>query len=522
MIQHLRRRLPLVVVGCAIGCGAPASQTPERDASSTDASSTLDSGSRDSGDRDSSTDATSVDALLPLDAGNDGGLPEGAVLPHGAQVVASDSISLQGVTSDGYAVYTDTASNQLSAVALSGGPSVSLGNLGANGTVIVTGAVVLYWSASDAFTGVGPLSIWTSAHGVQSLASQSVPYGTAVSGDGANIVFFDAVDFATGITAGDVYVASADGTGKTKLASAIQLQDPFSTAFAGDVAVVSWSVAPVGTAGGATLQTFAAPQWSGITLATGVVDGFSVNPAGTLVLGSTQGGLSVYPVDGGAPTLIDAAGVSGLFTGDGMGVVYVSATNALVRSPIAAPNPMTLVASGFEDLAALSPDGAWALGDFLGNLANPTSTDLLLASATSEGEAQTLSMTANVVLSPNFFTADSSHVIYASDTTAAGLSNFYALPVGGTAPQALGTIWTYYPVGAAKVVFNDHYNPVGGVGTNGVADIEWVDTTQSVAPTLLVSQADANFFTTIDRTQLVYSWSYLADSKAGIWTLAIP
>src|SRR5580692_8747818 len=49
-----------------------------------------------------------------------GGVPEGGVAPHGTQLAVSPNLLINGVTSDGYAVYTDTSAMTYNAVSLSG------------------------------------------------------------------------------------------------------------------------------------------------------------------------------------------------------------------------------------------------------------------------------------------------------------------------------------------------------------------------------------------------------------------
>ncbi len=481
---------------------------------------------------DAGTDAGDSAAIRP-DANADAApgedsaaatLPDGAVFPQGTQVLASNVISLNGVTSDRYAIYTDTTANELYAVALAGGTPVSLGHLGPNASVAVAGPVAFYWNIVGKYSGVGPLSIWTSAHGVQSLATRSYP-APVVSVSGTRVIFLDNVVF-TGSYPGDVYVANTDGSGKTKIVAGAQLDAEFNFAFAGETALVS-AVTGADAGAGVTLQAFSAPAWAPVTLGTGLPGTFVTNNAGTAVLAQTAAGLDVFSLDGTAPVLIDPAGVAGLFTSDGTAVVYTSSSNALLRSSVAAGPPTPLVPTGFPSLAGLSPDNAWALGTVAtAGFAGPgQGSDLYVASATAAGTAQTLSMTANVgpysTANP-LFTADASHLVFASDTTLTGLSTLHVSLPGGADASTYTDVWSFEPTVGSKLVFNDDYDPAGGVGSNGTADIEWLDTSKTAPKTVLVSQADANFFVTADHATLVYSWSYLPTKSGGIWTLPIP
>jgi len=465
-------------------CGGTTAAQPRSDAGAVaDSGATpVDSASPpapDAGAGDSATTPPS-DSGAPVDANDAAVLPPGAVLPHGSQVLASSVVTLNGVTNDGYAIYTDTATNELHAVALAGGTPANLGTVGPNSTVSVVGPVAFLWNVIGKYAGVGPLSIWTSAHGAQALATRSYPF-PVVSADGTRVLYLDNLVF-TGSYPGDVYVVSTDGTGKTKLVPGAQLDAAFDMAFAGETAVVS-SVTSA-SAAAPTLQAFAAPAWTATTLGTGGTAGggsFTTNAAGTTVLMQATAGLEVFSLAGAPPVLIDPMGIAGLFTSDGASVVYTTAANALLRSPALASNPTMLVPAGFPMLTGLSPDDAWALGTVGGAAAgNPQlGSDLYAASATAESAAQTLSMTANMGLYTGtggpLFTADASHVMFASDTTLTGLSTFHvALPTGAGARTFSG-VWTFLPTSAGKLVFNDDYDPAGGVGSNGTADIEGLD-----------------------------------------------
>ena len=97
-----------------------------------------------------------------------------------------------------------------------------------NGDVVVVGKVVLVGTSGNK-NGVGAMSIWTSAASsaaALSTSSCSAAYGAssglfAVSADGSQIVYFDAVD--TACTVGTLTAAATDGTGKTALVPSVDL-----------------------------------------------------------------------------------------------------------------------------------------------------------------------------------------------------------------------------------------------------------------------------------------------------------
>lgn len=536
----MRASTTLGCFGClalvfATGCGetAPVGNAPPDAGAVTDAGGAGDgasTGTRDSAASAPDSGTTSADSG-PSDDASGPPFPDGGTLPNGKQIVPSDVVTLDGLTSDGYAIYTDTSAGKLYAVSVAGGSPVSLGTATVNTNVAVIGAVTFIWNVIGKYSDSGPLSIWTSAYGLKSLASRSYLF-PVVSASGSRVLYLDNVVF-TGSYPGDVYVANTDGTGKTKLASQVPLDTVFNMAFAGETALVSGVFSGDVDATAGTLEAFAAPTWTPTTIATDVVGAFVTNPANTAALALTASGLAVYPLAGGQPVVIDPNGVAGMFTSDGSAVVYTSMATALLRSPSTAGQPTMLVASGFPSLVGLSPGDAWALGTVPPTqlLGPGQGQNLYLASATSVGSAQTLSMTANLASytsstplgtgSP-VFTADASHVLFESDPTLTGLTTLHVSLPNGASGQTFGGVWAFQPTTAGQVVFDDHYVPTGGVGSNGSADVEWLDTTKATPPTVLVSQADANFYVTADMKTLVYSWSYLKGSSGGVWTLPLP
>jgi hypothetical protein len=161
---------------------------------------------------------------------------------------------------------------------------------------------------------------------------------------------------------------------------------------------------------------------------------------------------------------------------------------ALKRSTIAAPAPITLVASGIAGFRTKSPDDKWVLGYSMIDTSADLS-DLYLASATTAGTPTTLTtMFTAGLFSSDGFTADSSHAIYYTDIDTTGVGNFFTAATSGGAPVPLGTnVWLHYAGTGAKVVFNDNYN-----GTDFTTDIRLADTSQAAAPTVLVTPADAD------------------------------
>jgi len=475
-------------------------------------------------------DDASVDAegdAGDVGVGSDGGTEiDGGPGPSGVFLVRSPraTISVQGVTSDGYAIYLDSASNTLHAVAIAAGAEpVTIATVDATVVVAVQGEAALFWTQVDS-SGIGALAAWTKANGVHALSTASLTGATAIAGtsDGADIVYFDAASGAAGLTS--IAVASSATGDKTTLVSGVSLTNPGcapNVAYAGAFAIAAYCLAEADAGPGATVVSYRGATWTPTTLATGALaTSLVTNSRGTSVLVTTPDGLVVYPLAGGPGTSLDPAGSMGLFTSDGARVVYTTTTDALKVSPVGAPLPVTLVPTGLEGVVSLSPDNAWALGYAAQNPQNVMLSDLYLASATTPGVATTLSATSTAIVLGSGFTADASHALY---TTSYDLNvgTLHAAPTaGGGPPTVLGAkVFFDYPTSGAKVVFNANWAPNAA---NGVADLEAVDTSRGVEPAILVGGADAQFYVSADATKIVYSWSFTPGVSSGLWVLPAP
>jgi hypothetical protein len=480
----------------------------------------------------------------PTDSGSGeggvGGLPEGGVYPQGTQLVTSGNVVIQGVTSDGYAIYIDTsgASPTLSAVSVSGGAPKSIDSYDGSGGVAVTGSVTVYFNGVSQTTGAGTIGVWTSAHAKQTVSTTGLAAipgqgSLDVSKDGAHVLF---LDNATASTA-DVTVIDTDGTNKKVLVPGVHLDYtlcPPNIGFAGAYAIVAYCTADPADAGApdggapatATIATFTGTGWTTTgSISTAAFTGFTHDSAGAQVLYGTAGGMQVATLSSGASALIDPAGLGGIFTSDGKSVVYVTSAGAINLAPAAGGTPTTLLATGFKGLYGLSPDDKWLLAYkqvVTDQQTGAQTSDIYLASATAPSTATALVSSTNAAIYGDSFTADSSHALYTANVSGA-VGDFMAAAVSGGTPVKLGsTEWINIASTGAKTTFNVNWVS-GGQSGQGTADIESVDTSGSAAPTLLVSQADAFYFMTAAKDKIVYSWSYVSgDTRDGIWVLPAP
>jgi hypothetical protein len=486
-------------------------------------------------------------------------LPDGSVTPTGVQLAAGN-FTVRGVTSDNYAVYSDNTTGTLNVISLEGGTATSIGS--ADDRIAIKGPAVLSWVGSAR---VSQLSVWTKANGSKILAASSNANANAVmvSPDGQRVLYFDGVDAAR--TRGNLFIAGTDGSGQKQLAASVGLAASCTPvlAFGGNAAAAAafcltpstpdggtadagtsdagtsdagtsdagtsdGAIPDGGTADGANpdgavlpeamVQAYSGADWAATTIATNVDPRVAVAPTGTTVLVSAPAGLLAYPLAGGMPTIIDPAGGFGTFTNDGLSVIYTTPANALKRSTVVAPSPVTLATTGFAGLRARSPDDKWVLGYTM--LASGDLSDLYLASATVPGTPSTLSTAVTAGLfGSDGFTADSSHAIYYTDIDPnAGIGNFFAVATSGGAPVALGSsVWLHYAGTGSKVVFNDNYNE-----PMDTADIRMADTAQAGPAKLVVSLADPDFFIAGSKDKVVYAWKYIPGTMSGLWVTPIP
>jgi hypothetical protein len=540
-------------------------------------------------------------------AATETGFPEagpncGAAPPSGQQLVASPTAIVNGVTSDGHVIYTDTAAHVLYAVPLGGGTPTNIGALDSANLAFVAGNVV-YFSSLAAVVGplsVGSLSAWTATGGAANLSAGAIlpaagatPFRNGivdVTADGLHILYAVRPAGSNGVT---LMVATTDGKTQIPLLSNIDVSSascvPFAM-FGGSDVVVAYCFAPPapgvgaaeagvadggssgsgsvadgavsdgamadgvmadgapadGAAGGAsqrddggegaeggpppavaTIASFTGAGFTETTLASKVEPKFAVDNGATHVLVSDTSALDIFPITGGAPLTIESSSATGIFTPDGMNILYGTVAKALKRASVTMASAVTLVPSGLSGVAVsatgqigLSPDGSWLVAYQAQDLTNGTS-DLYLASATTPGTATPLSTMPSGGLFGDVFTADSKYVLYALNA-GTGTGDFYVMPAsGGTATKVASGMWQEWTTAGSKVVVS--VNCVGCTPDSGVADLEAVDAANPTTTTQLVGQADANFFLSAAKDKLVYSWKCSkASTAAGVWAMPTP
>ncbi len=537
--------LALAVGGGLAGCGSSnGGAAPDGGGSMPDSST--DSGPTESGSPDAANEAASGDAATDArsDAGSDAAyLDCGKVPPTGTQIVAStEPIVLQGggVTSDGYAFYENTTTQVLYAVNTAGGTPTSLGtNTAQGGTFYRNGgkAVLFMPVPGNPMTSIGTLDAWSAASGKATISTSMLGldaynYNYDVTQDGAYVAY---VSFNG--SGGAIEVSTIDGATQGVLTANIDFSNqyclPF-TQFVGSTLLVYYCVLisppDSGVSDGSlriasfpiTSSNFGAvPQTTIVNLPAPsagdpLQSPYAVSPDKTNLLVAQATGLFLYPIAGGAPTLIDANGLGGAFTPSG-DVVYETSSGALNRYSAAADAgaPLTLDSSGVRYLLSVSPDGNW-----MQTAQNATTgVDVWLASTTTPGTlTQVWNQTTAAAIG---FSNDSKYETFATNLPmnfGVTTFDFYSSAVTGGTPQDLLTAaGTLAFTTGSKVVINTNVD-----FATGSADIDSVDLSNPGARTTLVAQADPDFFYAASSNKVVYTWYCAPTSTAGLWTVAAP
>ena len=553
---------------CLAGCGSSSATGHAADSGPSDAN--IDVGARDSGAKD----APIADSTVPVDSGagdapagedadasppaDTGAADTGAAPPGDASFpppkgtpIATGDLQVWGVTGDGFIVYSDETAATLYAIPQAGGtPRTIATALGAghdpNGVpthaALVQGDVVLLWTGlvHGATLTTGSLAVWTSAAASPIVVGASSLVGVAqATADSAHVAYLDDVDPTAGTA---TYSEATIATGQTtQLVAGVDLTNGTCTVTGQPAASTffvlrhcerpSSDAAPEPT----YVSAFAVATGQRTDLlATTTVPHFTVNAAGTQVLALFDPGLEVFTLGATPPTgvLIDANAASpqvvdaaGLFTPDGLGAIYLTASGGLKTSPLHSPAPV-LLQSAFADLFAVSPDGTRVAGCSVMGCGSGGSTQILLASATTDAPFEATAFPGDDD-TPVAFTTDSSQLLYEK-----GAVGLYALSsaAGTIAQLGSGDFADVMPTGAssAGVAFSTLTGTV--VHGDALADIFWSNAGASAVATSIASGAAfgpgqlTTFFLTAPSSSqsIVFTWTQEAGPQSGLYVTPVP
>jgi hypothetical protein len=532
----LAAAVPVASFAFSAACGGSSSNGEPSDAGPADVGL-----HRDSANASSSSGSSSG-------GGGEGGM---VIPPAGKQLVATmNLLTVDAVTSDGNAIYTDNTDNSVWAVPVAGGtPQKITTNVGPVTSIGAVGPVALMWTNLNPTTSIGQLVVWTAAKGTQSLSTQS-SVGAAISKDYSHIAFLDN----STKTSTAIAVAGTDGSGKMTLVPTTTVSATCTPAvgWVGGDALASYctsmcasaSDAGAGDAGAAatnpaTITRYAAGSWTPTNISTCAAPAFAANSTADHVLFFDNGGLEAFNISSAATTPVDPNGDSFVITPDGAKVVFgthasgdAGTAGPFKVSPIASPSPTTL-GNGIDAFYSISPDGNWVLG-FTQLVQTTNFSNTILASTMTPGTPTQLVQQPTSSSIGDDWTTDSKFAIF-TDTIMTTMTvggsvtsgNLNVVAVAGASPMQLGTaVWQEAAATGSKVIFNPNWIAPPNLGF-GVADLTEIDlSSASPSPKVLVSAADANFFLTPDKMTIVYSYSTGGGSSpsamSGLWALPVP
>lgn len=491
------------------------------DSSTTD-SATVDSSTGDTALTDVTDSVVVTDtATTDTDSGDtDSGTVTGTLL-------ASGTVSLQGITSDNYVVYADSAGT-VYAVPLTGGTAQTVGTGVAR--VLVSNKAVFVWGTTDGY-GFGTLRVWTAANGTKSIGTKSLAPSTS-----ASYAFYTAVSSTDGTWAmftdggvggvsdrADIKIIKTDGTGLKTIFTQYFVYDGTSTSYADNCAPLMGYVGTRFITSHCTPGTTASFDASSVdptvgtatSLGTGLGAYWSADDAGSKVaLVTSAGSLRLVPMAGGTATIIDSGVANAMFTHDGTYVVYRTSANALKRSPTSSASPSTLIASGVATiLSGVSGNDKFMLYSS-GTTAGAY--DIRLASTSTAGTGTVLYGSSLGEVYGDAFTADSAYALW-FQSVASDVGTLTTAPTTGGSSFSLGTsTWLNWSGLGSKVVWNDGYSATTTKATIRSRDLASLTGTI----TTIAANADRTFLVTPAKDKIVYTMS--GGSADGLYAAAVP
>jgi hypothetical protein len=388
------------------------------------------------------------------------------------------SVSVVGLTSDGWAVFRDV--DALRAANLSAPGDIQTISDRA-GSIIIRGKVVFNWADVDWTTNMGALSVWTASGGAHTIGPTLYAEGLIAASEQGEAVVYTAN---TTVKTMDLVAASNDLSASQVLVKAMGRGSDTtcspSIGFVGERLFVG-SCSDGARAGNIQRFDNGAQGWQSTVVATGALPAWSADAAGERVFFQSENYSGQY-AELGASHLIDTGVSSGVMLPDGSAVLY-TVSDQLRRATLPDINPIPIVTTGFAQRAAFSPSFDVALYSTTVTYVDGTQRDLRLT-RTDAFNPTPVEIVADPVagLARSCMTTDGKFVLYLTDVTPSG-ANLHVSTVDGKERMVLPGVVEVAAGQGSIIVFTDNSSDPNQYPV--VADLKALDLAKGVSPQLL-------------------------------------
>ncbi|HEX3595398.1 MAG TPA: hypothetical protein VHU80_09860 [Polyangiaceae bacterium] len=461
-------------------------------------------------------DAASKDAAPPppatADGGSDAAAPDAspdAARAATATQLAPGSVSIVGLTSDGWAIFRDGDALRAANTSVPGDVRDIAPKAG---SVVIRGKVVFNWANVDYVANVGDLSIWTAAAGAHVIGSTQYAEGLIAASDAGDAIAYTANLNATTM---DVVLAPSDlSSSQVVLKSVGRGSDTTCTASIGFVGNHFFAGSCAAGARSGSIQRFerGASGWQSTVLASGALPVWSADATGEKVFYQSENYAGEY-VENEQSRIIDMGVSTGVMLPDGSAVLY-TVNDQLRRTVLPGIHPIAIVTTGYSQPVTFSSSFHFALYSTTVTYDSGTKRDLRLSTTESFNATPLVLLAAPLAtLARSSITLDEKFVLYLTDAGPTG-GNLHVVTVTGTERAVIPGVVEAAATKGGTIVFTDNSSDPNQYPV--VADLKSLDLAQSGAPRLLEAKVVDGKAFQVDAsgTHIVYVRSGL-DRDAG-------
>jgi hypothetical protein len=263
-------------------------------------------------------------------------------------------------------------------------------------------------------------------------------------------------------------------------------------------------------------------------------EGFVVDQVGQHVLLSSNDGITLVPLDGGAPVIVDPQGrfQSAYLAPDASFAVYFTAQVGVVVVALPGGAPYALSEAGqtfiqyLVSVRADTPSGPVGAFEVAESLSYETTYGVRVVALSPDAGAPNVLLPqqrlATDYADGDGFTADGAYALLIG-TAPGGTFTFgsLALPNGTALTLLTSDGYDGRALTGSRVIFLDHYARTGQLQYQGVGDFRVADVAVGTASTLVVADVDAAYGLSPDRTALAYTINR-GTSADGLYVTVLP